>query len=146
NYPTIQQAFLQTQQQQALTGTAKVLEPFNISTSGGQINSNVFDYNIGAAQGFKLPNAYKAEQKLLQQNVTVAQSYQAVTKSELVRNVSNTYYNWLNSYQQYRLLLQTDSLFADYEKFANKKYEVGESNKLEKINGTLQRKELQLQL
>ncbi|NNV57799.1 CusA/CzcA family heavy metal efflux RND transporter [Limnovirga soli] len=146
NYPTIQQASLQTQQQKALTGTATILDPFNINTAFGQINSNVIDYNVGVAQGFKLPNAYKAEKNLLSQNVAVAQSYEAVTKSELLRNVSNAYYNWLYSWQQYNLLLQTDSIFADYEKYANKKYQVGESNKLEKINATLQRKDLMLQL
>ena len=146
NYPTIQQATLQTQQQKALTGTATILDPFNINTGLGQINSKVFDYNVGVAQGFKLPNAYKAEKNLLKQNVAVAQSYEDVTKNELVRNVSNAYYNWLYSSQQYNLLLQTDSIFADYEKYANKKYQVGESNKLEKINATLQRKDLQLQL
>lgn len=146
NYPIIQQASLQTQQQQALTGTATILDPFNINTGLGQIQSKVFDYNVGVAQGFKLPNAYKAGKNLLQQNVTLAKSYEAVTKNELIRNVSNAYYNWLYSWQQYNLLLQTDSIFADYEKYANKKYQVGESNKLEKINATLQRKDLQLQL
>lgn len=146
NYPTIQQATLQTQQQKALTGTATILDPFNINTGLGQINSNLYDYNVGVAQGFKLPNAYKAGKYLLQQNVRLAQSYEAVTKNELVRNVSNAYYNWLYSGQQYNLLLQTDSIFADYEKYANKKYQVGESNKLEKINATLQRKDLQIQL
>lgn len=146
NYPTIQQASLQTQQQQALTGTATILDPFNINSNLGQTQGNFFDYNVGVAQGFKLPNAYKAGKNLLQQNVTLAKSYEAVTKNELVRNVSNAYYNWLYSWQQYNLLLQTDSIFADYEKYANKKYQVGESNKLEKINATLQRKDLQLQL
>jgi heavy metal efflux system protein len=146
NYPTIQQASLQTQQQQALTSTATILDPFNINTGLGQINSKVFDYNVGVAQGFKLPNAYKAGKNLLTQNVTLAKSYEAVTKNELVRNVSNAYYNWLYSWQQYNLLLQADSIFADYEKYATKKYNVGESNKLEKINATLQRKDLQLQL
>lgn len=146
NYPTIQQASLQTQQQHALRGTATVLDPFNINSNLGQMNSKVFDYNIGVAQGFKLPSAYKADRNLLNQNVTVAQSYEAVTKNELIRNVSNAYYNWLYSQQQYNLLLQTDSIYADYEKYANKKYQVGESNKLEKINATLQRKDVQIQL
>ena len=44
------------------------------------------------------------------------------------------------------MLLQTDSIYADYEKYANKKYQVGESNKLEKINAALQRKDVQIQL
>jgi len=146
NYPSIQQASLQTQQQQALTNTATRYEPLNVNSSFGQINSKVFDYNVGVAQGFKLPNAYKAEKNLLNQNVNMATSYEAITKNELIKNVSISYYNWLYNWQQYKLLMQTDSIFADYEKVATKKFQVGESNKLEQINSTLQRNELKQQL
>lgn len=146
NYPTVQQASLQTQQQQVLTKTATILDPFSINSSLGQINSNVFDYNIGVAQSFKFPNAYKADKKLLNQNVALAKSFEAVTKTELIRNVSNAYYNWVYSNQYYKLLLQTDSIYADYEKYADTKFKVGESNKLEKINASLQRQDLKLQL
>lgn len=144
NYPTIQQATLQTQQQQALTKTATVLDPFNINSNLGQINSKLYDYNIGVAQGFKLSN--KADRNLLNQNVAVAKSFEAVTKNELIKNVSNAYFNWLYNVQQYNLLLETDNIFADYEKYADKKFQVGETSKLEKINATLQRKELKMQL
>lgn len=144
NYPRLQQATLQTQQQQALTKTAIVLDPFNINSNLGQINSKLFDYNIGVAQGFKLSN--KADRNLLHQNVAVAKSFEAVTKNELIKNVSQAYFNWLYNVQQYNLLLETDKLFADYEKFADKKFQVGETSKLEKINASLQRKELKMQL
>lgn len=144
NYPTLQQASLQTEQQQALTKTATVLDPFNINSNLGQINSKLFDYNIGVAQGFKLSN--KADRNLLNQNVAVAKSFEAVTKKELIKNVSNAYFNWLYNVQHYNLLLETDNIFADYEKYADKKFQVGETSKLEKINATLQRKELKMQL
>jgi cobalt-zinc-cadmium resistance protein CzcA len=144
NYPTIQQATLQTEQQQALTKTATVLDPFNINNNLGQMNSRLFDYNVGVAQGFKLSN--KADRNLLNQNVTVAKSFEAVTKNELIKNVSSAYLFWIYNMQQYDLLLEIDKIFADYEKIADKKFEVGESNKLEKINATLQHKDLKLQL
>ncbi len=104
----------------------------------------MFDYNIGVAQGFNLLN--KANRNLLNQNVAVAKSFEAVTKNELVKNVSNAYFNWLYNVQQYDLLLETDNIFADYEKYADKKFQVGETSKLEKINASLQRKELKMQL
>jgi cobalt-zinc-cadmium resistance protein CzcA len=104
----------------------------------------LFDYNIGVAQGFNLLN--KANRNLLNQNVAVAKSFEAVTKNELVKNVSNAYFNWLYNVQQYDLLLETDNIFADYEKYADKKFQVGETSKLEKINASLQRKELKMQL
>jgi cobalt-zinc-cadmium resistance protein CzcA len=144
NYPTIQQAALQTQQQQTLTKTATVLDPFNINSNLGQINSKLYDYNIGVAQSFKLSN--KANKNVLDQNVSLAKSFEAVTKNELIKNVSNIYYNWVNSWQHYNLLLQLESIYIDYEKYADKKFQVGESNKLEKINAYLQHKDLKLQL
>ncbi|RTY90597.1 CusA/CzcA family heavy metal efflux RND transporter [Flavobacterium sp. GT3R68] len=144
NYPTIQQATLQTEQQQTLTKTATVLDPFNINSNLGQINSKLFDYNIGVAQGFKLSN--KAERNLLNQNVAVAKSFEGVTKNELIKNVSNAYFFWLYNVQHYNLLLETDNIFADYEKYADKKFQVGETSKLEKVNASLQRKELKMQL
>jgi cobalt-zinc-cadmium resistance protein CzcA len=144
NYPTMQQASLQTEQQQVLTKTATILDPFNINSNLGQMNSKVFDYNVGVAQGFKLSN--KADRNLLNQNVTVAKSFEAVTKNELIKNVSSAYFSWIYNVQQYNLLLQRDTIFADYEKYADKKFQVGESNKLEKINATLQHKDLKMQL
>ncbi len=144
NYPTIQQAALQTQQQQTLTNTATVLDPFNINSNLGQINSKLYDYNIGIAQSFKLSN--KANKNVLDQNVSLAKSFEAVTKNGLIKNVSSTYYNWLNSWQHYNLLLQLESIYIDYEKYADKKFQVGESNKLEKINAYLQHKDLKIQL
>lgn len=144
NYPTIQQATLQTEQQQALTKTASILDPFNINSNLGQMNSKLFDYNVGVSQGFKLSN--KADRNLLNQNVTVAKSFEAVTKNELIKNVSSAYLFWIYNVQQYNLLLEIDNIFADYEKYADKKFQVGESNKLEKINATLQHKDLKLQL
>lgn len=144
NYPTMQQAIFQTQQQQTLLNTAGILDPLNISSNLGQINSSVFDYSIGVAQGFKLSN--KADRNLLNQNVTVAKSYEAVTKNELIKNVSSVYFFWIYNVQQYNLLLETDTIFADYEKYADKKFQVGETSKLEKINATMQRKELKIQL
>jgi cobalt-zinc-cadmium resistance protein CzcA len=144
NYPIMQQARLQTEQQQALTKTATVLDPFNINSNLGQMNSKLFDYNVGVAQGFKLSN--KADRNLLKQNVTVAKSFEEVTKNELIKNVSSAYYHWIYNVQEYNLLLEIDNIFADYEKIADKKFQVGESNQLEKINATLQHKDLKMQL
>lgn len=144
NYPTMQQATLQTEQQQALTKTATILDPFNINSNLGQMNSNLFDYNVGVAQGFKLSN--KADRNLLNQNVNVAKSYEAVTKNELIKNVSSSYFSWIYNVQQYNLLLEMDAVFLEYEKHADKKFQVGESNNLEKINAVLQHKDLKMQL
>jgi cobalt-zinc-cadmium resistance protein CzcA len=144
NYPTMQKASLQIEQQEVLTKTATILDPFNINSNLGQMNSKLFDYNIGVAQGFKISN--KADRNLLKQNVIVAKSFEAVTKNELIKKVSSTYFYWAYNVQQYNLLLEIDKIFIDYEKYADKKFQVGESNKLEKINAILQHRDLKMQL
>jgi heavy metal efflux system protein len=144
NYPTLKKSALQTQQQQALINNASVLEPLNITTNLGQINSSLNDYNIGVAQAFKLSN--KANRNLLKQNVNVAKSYENVTKNDLIKQVSTVYFLLQNSLLQYDLLLETDTIFADFEKFAEKKFKVGETNKLETINANLLRKDLKMKL
>ncbi len=144
NYPTLKQSALQTQQQQALTKNASLLDPFNITTNLGQINSSVYDYNIGLTQAFKLSN--KANRSLLKQNVNVAKSFENVTKNDLIKQVSTLYFLLQNSLLQYDLLSETDNVFADYEKFAEKKFKVGETNKLETINASLLRKDLKIKL
>jgi heavy metal efflux system protein len=144
NHPVIQQGNLFIQQQQMLVKTAGTLDPLNISSSLGQINSNVFDYNVGMSQSFKSTGAYKAEKNLLQQNVSVANATLAVTKNELVKNVTAAYYNWLYAWQQYYLLNELDSTYRDFANYANKKFDAGETGILEKTNAKTQLSDVQL--
>lgn len=144
NHPSLQQSNLYIQQQQALVSTATSLDPLNVNSTLGQINSSVFDYNVGIAQSFKAPGAYKAEKKLLLQNVNVANASAAVTKNELIKNVTAAYYNWLYAWQQFYLLQELDSTFREFENYANKKFSVGETGILEKTNAKTQLSDVQL--
>ena len=145
NHPVMQQGNLLIEQQQTLIKTATTFDPLNITGSYGQINSGVNDYNIGLSQSFKLPGAYKADKKVLQQNVNVAKATAAVTKNELTKNVSTAYYNWLYTWQHYYLLNELDSTYKDFENYANKKFNVGETGILEKTNAKTQLADVQLQ-
>ena len=144
NHPIIQQSRLLITQQQTLVKTATIFDPFSISSSFGQINSGMFDYYVGISQAFKAPGAYNAENKLLQQNVNIANASAAVTKNELIRNVTMAYYNWLYVWQQLYLLNELDSTYRDFSTYANKKYEVGETGILEKTNAKTQLSNVQL--
>lgn len=145
NHPIMQQNNLLIEQQQALIKTATTFDPLNVTGSYGQINTGVNDYNISATQSFKLPGAYKAEKNILQQNVNVARATAAVTKNELTKNVAAAYYNWLYAWQQYNLLNKLDSTYRDFENYANKKFNVGETGILEKTNAKTQLADVQLQ-
>ena len=145
-HPSVRQGDLLVRQQQALMGTATVFDPLNISGSFGQINSGLFDYNVGVSQSFKLPGVYNAERNLLREHVKVAQAAQAVTRGELARNVRAAYYNWAYAWQRLLLLQELDSTYRDFQRVADKRYSVGETGILEKTNARTQGSEVQLQL
>lgn len=144
NHPAVQQSNLFIQQQQTLVKTATTFDPLNVTSSFGQINSGLFDYNVGVSQSFKLPGAYKAEKNLLNQNVNIANASAAVTKNELIKNITAAYYNWLYAWQQYYLLNELDSSFREFANYANKKFDVGETGILEKTNAKTQLSDVQL--
>ena len=145
NHPTIQQNDLLVQQQQALVKTANTLDPFSINGNFGQANSKAFDYNIAAQQPFRFPTVIKADRNVLEQKVNVLKAAGAVTKNELTRNVTAAYYNWLYSWKQFYLLNELDSTYSEFEKYANKKYAVGETGILEKTNAKAQLSIIELQ-
>ena len=144
NHPVLQQSRLNVTQQQTLVKSATLFEPLNITSSFGQINSSAIDYYVGASQTFKMPGAYKSEKDLLQQNVNVASANAAVTKNDLIKNVTTAYYNWLYAWQQFRLLSELDSTYRDFARFAEKKFDVGESGILEKTSAKSQLVSVQL--
>lgn len=145
-HPVIRQGDQLVRQQQALLGTATVLDPLAINSMFGQINSGDFDYNVGVSQSFKLPGVYQAERGLLQQNVKVAEAARVVTRAELTRNVRAAYSNWSYAWQHYALLLSLDSAWRDFQQVADKRFAAGETGILEKTNARTQGAEVQLQL
>jgi cobalt-zinc-cadmium resistance protein CzcA len=145
-HPLMRQGDILVRQQQALMGTATVFDPLSMNGSFGQINSSLFDYNVGMSQSFKLPGVYRAERHLLREHVKVALAAQAVTRSELARNVRAAYYSWAYAWQRLALLEELDNTYRDFQRVADKRYGVGETGILEKTNARTQGSEVQLQL
>ena len=138
NHPVIQQSQMFIVKQQTLIKTATIFDPLNISSSFGQINSSASDYYVGISQSFKMPGAYRSENRVLEQNVKIASASAAVTKNELLKNVAAAYYHWLYAWQQFYLLETLDSNYRDFSRYADKKFDVGETGILEKTNAKTQ--------
>lgn len=138
NHPLIRQNDLLIQQQQKLLRSNVILDPLSINGSLGQMNSNLIDYNVGFSQSFRLPASYKADKAQLEQNLNVANASSQLSKNELIKQVQIAYYNWFFAWKHYNLLLEQDSTFREFEAYAIKKYEVGETGLLEKANAKTQ--------
>ena len=146
NHPLLQQHQFQIKQQEELAKTANTLEPFNINGNFGQANTADFDYNISFSQNLRLPKSINAEKKLLSEKLNLSKSAASISKNELTKNTTAVYYNWLHAWLNYKLLKELEETYLNFEKYADKKFNVGETGILEKINAKTQLQHIKIQV
>lgn len=117
--------------------TASILPNTNVSMVYGQYNSySGNDNNITVSQTIPFPTVFGAKAALGDAQVTGALLKTAVTKNDLILQIKQTYFRLLYLQSFKRLLLQQDSLYADFVRAADIKFKTGESTFLEKSNAT----------
>ncbi|MFC4220081.1 CusA/CzcA family heavy metal efflux RND transporter [Flagellimonas marina] len=112
----------------------------NQSNLGSGINS----YGIG--QNFDFPTTYIQRSQLLKQRTIVSEKSYQLQRNELERQVATAYYKWVNGYQKIQFYNRLDSLYTNFEKAAKLRYETGETTKLEQLNASSKRKQIELKL
>lgn len=88
---------------------------------------------FGVQQNFDFPSLYFAKKKQLQSDYEVESKTLEIEKNKLNRKVSQNYYEivyWQNREKLYQYL---DSLYQSFSKASNRRFELGETNYLEKI-------------
>ncbi|MEZ4787991.1 MAG: CusA/CzcA family heavy metal efflux RND transporter [Flavobacterium haoranii] len=88
---------------------------------------------FGVQQDFDFPSLYFAKKKLSKSDYEVESKALEIEKSKLNRKVSKNYYEivyWQNREKLYQYL---DSLYQNFSKASNRRFELGETNYLEKI-------------
>ncbi|MVO08309.1 CusA/CzcA family heavy metal efflux RND transporter [Flavobacterium sp. TP390] len=88
---------------------------------------------FGVQQNFDFPSLYFAKKKQLQSDYEVESKVLEIEKNKLNRKVSQNYYEivyWQNREKLYQYL---DSLYQSFSKASNRRFELGETNYLEKI-------------
>lgn len=100
----------------------------------------------GVRQSFQFPTVYGAQRKVMQGQSQLVNDQYDMDKRMVSREVYKTYYEivyWQQMYQNYTYL---DSLYTAFEHAANRRFEQGESNYLEKLTAETKKKEISLQL
>ncbi|MDO9038330.1 MAG: TolC family protein, partial [Lutibacter sp.] len=101
---------------------------------------------FGISQSIQFPTIYGAQRKVEKQKVTMSEQEYKLSERLLTKEVYQAYYTVVynnNLVKQYRYL---DSLYGQFARAANKRYEVGETNLLEKLTAETKQKEISLQL
>ena len=132
--------------QDRLKNSAVILDPLNISSDIGQIDSKDMDYEFSVSQTFRLPSFYKRQKQVLReewQNSLVCVNLQKwQIKKEL-----GLIFNNLNYLDKKKYLLEKmDSIYTQYFNRAELRLKKGETNLLEKATAENLKSQINIQL
>lgn len=112
----------------------------------GQVNSIHYDNKIGVVQNFKLPQVYKRQQAVLEEEYKTGILNETLQKRELKYKVSLNFISYIYTAQRVELLQQYEESYLEFLRKANLRFEKGESNLLEKVTAENQHGQIKLQL
>lgn len=148
NYPAIKAAKLEVDKQEALKATAYELGTTSIYTGKEEVGNNApgIQNKIGIGQTdidlFGIP----AKSKLANSRTKQALSGQELTEYSLARDVSLAWYNAVHAKQQWQLFKDLDTLYTDFQKAAELRYNTQATSKIEYLSASAKYKELQVNL
>jgi len=146
NNQTMKSERLKADYQQKLIKTAANLPATSIAVDYGQINSFYTDNRIGISQAFNFPTVYSRQRKLNTEEWKTASLNVVLKEAELKKEVTQTFYTLLYLNEKEKLLLKSDTIFSEFQKKSELRFQKGESNILEKTTAETQRGTIKMQL
>lgn len=142
----LQGSRLRTAYLEKMKGTAWNINNTSLNAEWGNVNSAYNDTRYGISQSIAFPTLYTSRQKLLRSEWQAGIYATGIREKELVRAVTQCYYEILYLRAKQQLLQTADSTYALFEEKAMLRYKLGESNVLEKNAAASQRTQVYIQL
>ncbi len=137
------------EQSQQLIGSAIDINKTEIyyNKDLNNIAPNNLPLNVwGVSQSIQFPTVYGAQKKVMEGRSQLTKDQYALDKRMISKEVSKAYYEIVYWEQLHHNYIYLDSLYAAFEIAANKRYEMGASNYLEKLTAETKKKEISLKL
>lgn len=145
NYPSIQAAKLGVEQQKALKPTAYDLGSTQLYTGKEKEEKSIFT-DVGVGQSGIDIFGIGAKKRLIGTQIDFAEANLTLTQKEIERAVSIAYLDMIYTTQNYQLYKQIDSIYANFVKAAELRYNTQQTNKLEFLSASAKYKQLQIAL
>lgn len=147
NHPMLKSSQSRLEREESLQRTAWELDPTQVTYTRGQLNTAVDDYQWQLRQSLRFPSTYLRQDAL--QNARVEEKEQELILSslELERQVRTAWWNAAFADARKSLMKEWAEAFADYASAAEKLFDAGEINALERVrsDGEYQQAQLMLQ-
>jgi cobalt-zinc-cadmium resistance protein CzcA len=136
NNKGIQANALQVDRADALKGTAFQFDKTEVYYQYDENNLALNNEPLkvfGVQQQFEFPTVYGAKNKLQNAQYEVQKSALEIRKKELFKALSTVYYKYQTLHQKALLYKTLDSIYSQFSHAANRRFELGETNYLEKV-------------
>jgi cobalt-zinc-cadmium resistance protein CzcA len=101
---------------------------------------------FGAQQSFAFPTVYGAQRKVYSAEYEKEKAGFEIQKNKLALEVSKVYYEIVYLKNQEKLYRYLDSLYQNFSKASNRRFELGETNYLEKITAEAKFRQIRTKL
>jgi heavy metal efflux system protein len=136
NSKGIKAAQLQLDKSKANINNAYSFDKTNVYYSYDQNNLALNNQPLkvfGIQQRFAFPTVYGAQKSVYSAEYEKEKASFEIQKNKLILHISNAYYQIVYLQHQENLYRYLDSLYQNFSKASNRKFELGETNYLEKI-------------
>lgn len=99
---------------------------------------------FGVQQSFEFPTVYFANKKVKKATHQLTKNEYDIAEKKLKRELSHSYYNYQIIKQKELLYKELDSLYTQFSKASERRFELGETNYLEKITATSKKRQITL--
>lgn len=145
NNKGIQAGSMMVNQAETLKGTAFEFNKTDIYYQYDENNLAINNQPIrvfGVQQQFEFPTVYGAKNRLQQSNYELQKSSFEIQKKQLYQALSNAYYQYQTLNQKAKLYKTLDSIYSKFAHAADRRFELGETNYLEKVTATAKQRQI----
>jgi len=146
NNANLKAAFSKVDENKALISSAFDFEKTSIyhSFDENNIAINNLPINVfGIAQNFKFPTFYFADKKVKKAQLSIEETNYNIAFQQLQKEVYANYYQLSFAKNKAKTYQYLDSLYQDFEKKSERRFELGETNYLEMITAKSKQKQLE---
>ena len=134
NNLTMKSGRVYIQRAKDLQGTAFNIDKTNVTLSQSPTSGGGPDNVLNVNQAFDFPTVYTTRKSFLKAETELERSNLALTRNEVIKSVSEVYYQLLFSKETIYILQRQDSIYNKFLYLANAKLRSGETSQLEQIN------------
>lgn len=128
--------------QKALKGASVDIPKTAVDGQFGQFNSNAGDNSFTVSQSFAFPSVYVVQNNLAKAGIKSSQWQLQVSQLEIATQVKQLYRQLVYLLSRQKLIGYQDSLFTGFQRAAELKATMGETNRLEMITARSQSMEI----